>query len=179
MCDKMRFLMSPIAIIYIFRAPVKGRQIQRHSSIINLQPLSLPLRKKMASNFHARSNSLPSRPHPVILQCNENLDRLRASREASPSSSLLNHKLQGLQTLHDCVEKLIQLPLTQEALVHEPQDELLDGSLRLLDACNAAKDASLHTKECMRELQSILRRKRGGEVEITVEVRNSWPQGRL
>ncbi|KAK7312326.1 hypothetical protein VNO77_36104 [Canavalia gladiata] len=124
---------------------------------------------------HARSNSVPSTPHPVILQCNEHLARLGGSSDATSSSSLLSHKLRGLQDLHNCIEKLVQLPVTQEALVHEHQEkwvnELLDGSLRLLDTCTATKDALLHTKECTRELQSIIRRKRGGEVELKVEVK--------
>ncbi|CAL0304242.1 unnamed protein product [Lupinus luteus] len=127
------------------------------------------------SNFHARSNSLPSRPHPLILQCSEHLERVKASHETSSSSSMLSHKLGGLQDLHECVEKLVQLPLTHEALLHEPQqnwvDELLDGSLRLLDVCTAAKDSLLHTKECMRELQSIMRRRKGGEEGIIVEAK--------
>ena len=127
------------------------------------------------SHFHARSNSMPSRPHPLILQCNEHLDRLRSSNEASSSSSSLNHKLGGLQDLHECVEKLFQLPLSQEALNHEFQenrvDELLNGSLRLLDVCTAAKDSLLHTKECMREFQSVMRRRKGGEVELKAEVK--------
>ncbi|KAK7264282.1 hypothetical protein RJT34_31889 [Clitoria ternatea] len=129
------------------------------------------------SHFHARSNSLPSRPHPLILQCNEHLERLRSSNEtsSSSSSSLLNNKLQGLQDLHQCVESLVHLPLTQEALLHKPQeswvDELLDGSLRLLDVCTVAKDSLLHTKECMRELQSTMRRRRGEDVEITNEAK--------
>ncbi|XP_020216751.1 uncharacterized protein LOC109800375 [Cajanus cajan] len=120
------------------------------------------------SHFHVRSNSLPSRPHPLILQCNEHLDRLRASHETSSSCSSLSHKLGGLQDLHVCVENLFQLPLTQEALHHESQekwvDELLNGSLRVLDVCTATKDSLLHTKECMRDLQSIMRRRKGGEV---------------
>jgi len=127
------------------------------------------------THFHARSNSLPSRPHPLILQCNEHLDRLKASHETSSSSSSLSHKLGGLQDLHECVEKLFQLPLTQEALGRESQenwvDELLNGSLRLLDVCTTAKDSLLHTKECMRELQSIMRRRKGGEVELRAEIK--------
>ncbi|KAK7264283.1 hypothetical protein RJT34_31890 [Clitoria ternatea] len=129
-----------------------------------------PLNTK--SHFHARSNSLPSRPHPLFLQCNEHLDRLKASHETSSSSSWLNHKLGGLQNLHECVENLFQLSLTQEALYLEGQeDELLNGSLRLLDVCTAAKDSLLHTKECIRELQSIMRRRKGGEVEVRVEIK--------
>lgn len=123
-----------------------------------------------ASNFHARSNSFPSRPHPLILQCNEHLDRLRSSHQTSSSSSLLSHKLEGLQDLQESVENLVQLPLMQQAFLHEPNNQLLDGSLRLLDVCTTAKDSLLHTKECMRELQSCMRR-RVGEVELRTEVK--------
>ncbi|WJX42439.1 hypothetical protein P8452_29673 [Trifolium repens] len=127
-----------------------------------------------STNFHGRSISLPSRPHPLILKCNEHLNTLlKASNETS--SSLLCHKIDGLRDLIKSVEKLIQLPLTQDALVHEHQENwvnnLLDGSLRLLDVCSSAKDALIHTKECTRELQSIIRRKRGGEVEIATEAK--------
>ncbi|RDX65575.1 hypothetical protein CR513_55755, partial [Mucuna pruriens] len=122
---------------------------------------------------HARSNSLPSKPHPLILQCNEHLARLGAYETIS--SSLLRQNLTSLLDLHENIEKLVQLPLTQEALVQEHQekwvDDLLDGSLRLLDACTATKDALLHTKECTRELQSTIRRRRGGEVELIIEVK--------
>ncbi|XP_054785748.1 uncharacterized protein LOC129292211 [Prosopis cineraria] len=132
-----------------------------------------------ASDSHPRSNSLPSKPHPLILQCNEHLSRLEASTATTSSSSSLSssfgHKLSDLEDLHETVEKLVQLSLTREVLVQESQEnwveKLLDGSLRLLDACTAAKDALLHTKECAREVQSIMRRKRGGEMEVTVEVR--------
>ncbi|KAK7310628.1 hypothetical protein RJT34_08241 [Clitoria ternatea] len=127
-----------------------------------------PLNPK--SKFHGRSNSLPSRPHPLIQTCNEQLNSLRASGDTSSSPSMLTHNIRGLQDLIESVEKLVQLPLSQDSLLHE--DELLDGSLRLLDVCSAAKDALLHTKECTRELQSIIRRrKRGGEVELTAEVK--------
>ncbi|KAG4988374.1 hypothetical protein JHK82_030717 [Glycine max] len=130
------------------------------------------------SHHQSRSKSLPCRQHPLILQCNQHLGSLEASpsdNSTSSSSSLFRHKLTGLQTLHDCIEKLVRLPLTQEVLVQERQekwvDELLDGSLRLLDVCTVAKDSLLHMKECARELQSIMRRKRGGEMEVAAEVR--------
>ncbi|XP_054786840.1 uncharacterized protein LOC129293060 [Prosopis cineraria] len=127
------------------------------------------------SHNHVRSNSLPSKPHPLILQCHEHFSHFGAT-DATLSSSLLSLKLNNLQDLHDSIEKLVQLPLTQEALVREHQekwvDELLDGSLRVLDACTSAKDALLHTKECTRELQSIIRRRRGGnDVELATEVK--------
>ncbi|TYJ03548.1 hypothetical protein E1A91_A12G035700v1 [Gossypium mustelinum] len=116
----------------------------------------------MAASYHARSNSLPSRQHPIVSQIDENLNRLRASQSASTSSSI-GHNLSGLQDLHECVDVLLQFPLTQQALDQEKQremvEELLDGSLMLLDVCTTAKDALLQTKECTRELQSILRRR--------------------
>ncbi|XP_058782968.1 uncharacterized protein LOC131657607 [Vicia villosa] len=133
---------------------------------------SSPLNTK--SNFHGRSISLPSRPHPLILKCNQHLETLLKSSNETSSSSLLFHKIDGLRDLIKCVENLIQLPLTQDALIHEHQENwvsnLLDGSLRLLDVCSSAKDAVIHTKECTRELQSIIRR-RGGGTEVTAEAK--------
>ncbi|XWS55159.1 hypothetical protein CRYUN_Cryun10bG0151000 [Craigia yunnanensis] len=125
------------------------------TSPLNIQP-----------SYHYRSNSLPSRQHPITSQIDENLNRLRASQSASTSSSI-GHKLNGLQDLHEYVDMLLQLPVTQQALAQEQQrkwvEELLDGSLMLLDVCSVAKDALLQTKECTQELQSILRRRRGVE----------------
>ncbi|VVA30019.1 PREDICTED: Protein of unknown function DUF241 [Prunus dulcis] len=91
---------------------------------------------------------------------------------------ILIHKSQTnyrLQDLHECVENFLLLPLTQQALAQECGDkwinELLDGSLRLLDVCGIIKDALLQTKECTHELQSIMRRRRGGDMSFISEVR--------
>ncbi|PQM36036.1 uncharacterized protein Pyn_25747 [Prunus yedoensis var. nudiflora] len=126
--------------------------------------------------FHTRSNSFPSRPHPIVQEVDEHVCRLRSSEATSTSSSSISHKLSGLQDLHDCVDRLLQLPLTQQALAQEQNEkwanELLDGSLRLLDVSSSAKDAILQTKECVQDLQSIIRRTRGGEsAALTGEVR--------
>ncbi|EEF47150.1 uncharacterized protein LOC8265859 [Ricinus communis] len=131
----------------------------------------------MASSlFHARSDSLPSRPHPLMSELDDHLCRLRACEATSTSSTSISHKLSGLQDLHDCVDKLLLLPLTQQALAQQQNrkwiDELLDGSLRLLDVCNAAKDALLQTKEYTLELQSTIRRRQGGcNGDLSNEVR--------
>ncbi|CAL2279828.1 unnamed protein product [Prunus armeniaca] len=126
--------------------------------------------------FHTRSNSFPSRPHPVVQEIDEHLCRLRSSEATSTSSSSISHKLSDLQNLHDCVDRLLQLSLTQQALAQEQNEKwtnvLLDGSLRLLDICSTAKDALLQTKECIQDLQSIMRRTQGGECgALTTEVR--------
>ncbi|CAN1276155.1 hypothetical protein LINPERPRIM_LOCUS15932 [Linum perenne] len=118
-----------------------------------------------ATTFHARSNSFPSRPHPIVSEFDEQLCRLRQSQAASTSSSSsISHKLSGLQDVYDCVDKLIQLPSTQQAMIHD-QNELLDGSLRMLDMCNTAKDALSQMKESVVELQSAIRR-RQGELDV-------------
>uniref|UniRef100_A0A6N2K1Q4 Uncharacterized protein n=1 Tax=Salix viminalis TaxID=40686 RepID=A0A6N2K1Q4_SALVM len=126
------------------------------------------------NNSHARSKSLPSIENPVITQLDEHLRRFRASEDASTSSSF-SGKLSRLQDLHDCVNKVLLLPLVQQALAQENNekwvDEVLDGSLQILDLCNAAKDSLLQTTECMHELQSILRRRGYGEIGLSNEVK--------
>ncbi|CAK9316054.1 unnamed protein product [Citrullus colocynthis] len=128
------------------------------------------------NSHHVRSNSLPSKPHPFIDQVDEQLCRLKEASEAtsSASSSELCHKLNGLQDLHDSIDRLLRLPLTQHVLVEESDkksfNDLLEGCIRLLDLCDIAKDALLQTKECVHELESVLRRRRGGEMFIASEV---------
>ncbi|GMI88011.1 hypothetical protein like AT2G17070 [Hibiscus trionum] len=123
------------------------------------------------SNFHARSNSLPSRPHPLVTQIDEHLCRLKSNESAS-SSMILN--LSSLRDLYELVDSLLQLPVTQKSLAQQCNDkqvtELLNGSLKLLDACGVAKDALLQAKEDTKNLQSILRR-RGDGVGFTNEAK--------
>ncbi|XVF00786.1 hypothetical protein REPUB_Repub04eG0031500 [Reevesia pubescens] len=133
------------------------------TSSLNIQP-----------SYHSRSNSLPSRQHPIASQIDENLSRLRASEAASTSSSI-GHNLNGLQDLHECFDMLLHLPLTQQTLAQEQHrkwvEELLDGSLMVLDVCSIAKDGLLLTKNCTQELQSILRRRRAAELGLVNEVK--------
>ncbi|CAN6576354.1 unnamed protein product [Malus baccata var. baccata] len=119
---------------------------------------------------HTRSNSLPSRSHPFIPQFDEQLCRLKAS----PSSSI-SHRLNGFQDLLECVERFLLFPLSQQALAQECGDkwinELLDGSLRLLDECGIIKDALSQTKERTHELESIMRIRLGDDLSFMTEVR--------
>uniref|UniRef100_A0A7N0U7J3 Uncharacterized protein n=1 Tax=Kalanchoe fedtschenkoi TaxID=63787 RepID=A0A7N0U7J3_KALFE len=115
------------------------------------------------TRFHARSVSLPSRPHPTVPEYDEILCRLQSSGAASSSSSSIRNSLEGLQDLHDCLGSLMLLPESQQALAKECHgkyvDKVLGGSLRLLDLCGTVKESLLMTKECTQELQSSLRRK--------------------
>ena len=107
---------------------------------------SFVCKENMAAYQHTRSNSLPTRTHPIISEFNDQLRRLRDSEATSLSSTSINHKLNCLQDLHDCVDNLILLLFTQ-ALAKERHEklanEMLDGSLRLLDVCSIARDALL------------------------------------
>ncbi|WRX13737.1 Protein BPS1 [Theobroma cacao] len=120
--------------------------------------------------FFLVCNLLPSRPHPLIPQIDEHLCRLKSNEAASSSSPSIHEKQNGLRDLYELVDSLLQLPLTQKSLAQKCNDkqvnELLNGSLRLLDVCGVAKDALLQAKEDAQELQSILRRRRGDEAGV-------------
>ncbi|WVZ01775.1 hypothetical protein V8G54_022581 [Vigna mungo] len=78
-----------------------------------------------------------------------------------------------MQDLHDCIDKLLQLPLEQQALVRQCDgkwvDDLLEGSLMLLDICTTAKDCLLKSKQSLSDLKSFIRRKKGSENGFAVE----------
>ncbi|KAL9238470.1 hypothetical protein vseg_012887 [Gypsophila vaccaria] len=124
----------------------------------------------MASStvYHARSISLPSRPHPTAEQVTEQLCRLRSSQSASTSTTSVSHGLNGLKDLYDCVDELLQQSLSQN---HNAKwvDEVLDGSLRLLDICSASRDALQQSREHLQDVQSALRRRSSGELSIVKE----------
>ena len=66
----------------------------------------------------------------------------------------------GLKELYECFDDFLQLPSTQQALSVE---EALNGSLGLLDMCSTTRDFFSQMRECMQEIESSIRRKRGGE----------------
>ncbi|KAK7264279.1 hypothetical protein RJT34_31886 [Clitoria ternatea] len=126
------------------------------------------------SSLHIRCNSLPSAPHPLVSQFQEHLQRLKDSEATSTSlsSSSISQKLIGLQDLHNYADKLLQLPTTQQVLAVECSekwaDELLEGSLGLVDICSTAQDCLLQAKENIHVVHSVIRRK-GADNEFPVE----------
>uniref|UniRef100_A0A7N1A3I3 Uncharacterized protein n=1 Tax=Kalanchoe fedtschenkoi TaxID=63787 RepID=A0A7N1A3I3_KALFE len=113
------------------------------------------------THSHACSVSLPSRPHPLAPEFDKILCGLRSS-EAFTSASITS-QFNGLNDLHDCLHDLLLSLEAQKTLARECYErsvnEILDGSLRLLDGCEAAKSALLVTKHYVQELQSALRRR--------------------
>ncbi|XP_044508828.1 uncharacterized protein LOC123227771 [Mangifera indica] len=130
-----------------------------------------PSHLNLKSHFHARSNSLPSRSHPLVSQIDELLCRLRATEVTSSSTS---NCVNGLTDLYDLVNNFLLLPLTQQVLAQECNgrqvDELLDESLKLMDVCSTTRDALLQIKEDAQQLESILRRRRTNESVVSNQV---------
>ncbi|KAE9616503.1 hypothetical protein Lal_00035065 [Lupinus albus] len=126
------------------------------------------------NSLHIRSNSFPSAPHPLVSQVHDHLQILKDSEVTTASFSLssISQKLNGLQDLLEFADKLLQLPTIQQDLASECSekwiDDLLEGSLRLLDICGIAQDYLLQSKENMYEIRSALRRK-GADSGFTVE----------
>ncbi|KAL0351655.1 UNVERIFIED_CONTAM: hypothetical protein Scaly_1554200 [Sesamum calycinum] len=89
---------------------------------------------KMA-NLHVRSNSLPSKSHPIT-DVEDQLCRLRSSEGTSTSTTSVPATLASLRDLHD-------------------------ESLGLVDLCGFARDVLSLTKGSVQDLQSSIRRNRG------------------
>ena len=121
----------------------------------------------MAGKYHVRSISLPSRSHPTTLRLEEELNKLKtweATCSASTSDSICKG-LVGLEELYKSMDDLLNMSSAQRVLSqnqHEKYvEELLDGSVRLLDICGITRDTLLQIKEHVRSLQSALRRRKG------------------
>lgn len=146
--------------IFVLAIPLVSRTKKSQAKKMD----STPVRSK--SRYQARSVSFPSRSYPLVPQFNEHLSRLRASDCEATSSSLssISNRLTGLEDLYHSVNDLLLLPQNQQNLAQECNgkwvDMALDGYLKLLDACAATKEVFSQTKEDVRELHSVVRRKR-------------------
>ncbi|KAH7519845.1 hypothetical protein FEM48_Zijuj08G0080500 [Ziziphus jujuba var. spinosa] len=131
---------------------------------------------KSSSKYNSRSISFPARSHPSTQRVEEELNKLKASQETSSSKAeTICFGLSGLKELYSCIEELLNLPSTRQALAAQDQNEklvneLLDSSLRYLDVCSKIRDDVLAMKESVRELQSALRRRKVGDSNIESDV---------
>jgi len=112
--------------------------------------------------FHARSVSLPSTSHPQDVSTEDHLCRLSAY-QASPSSSSISQNLGEIKDLYEQMNKFIHFPHNKNALSNEKVEEVLEGSIALLDTSSLALDAVSQMKESLLDLKSSLRRGMDGE----------------
>ncbi|XP_051123963.1 uncharacterized protein LOC127246564 [Andrographis paniculata] len=95
----------------------------------------------------------------------DQLCRLKSSEAASTSASSVCANLDGLRVIHEGIGNLIQLSSIQQALSHgqgqEFVNEMLEGSLRIVDLCEFSRDIVRLTKESVQDLESSIRRNKG------------------
>ncbi|KAI4327811.1 hypothetical protein L6164_020229 [Bauhinia variegata] len=120
----------------------------------------------MASKCTVRSISLPSRSHPSVLRVEEELNKLKnwEAESKSTSGSVFNG-LSLLEELYICLDEFLNMGSTQQVISRrqgeEFVEELLDGSVRILDICGITRDTMLQIKENVQALHSSLRRRKG------------------
>ncbi|MBA0877708.1 hypothetical protein Goshw_005226 [Gossypium schwendimanii] len=121
-----------------------------------------------ASTGHVRSSSLPINTHPLVVSVEEQLTRLRASQQETSSS--MSNRLGGLKELYHRVDDLFQLQFPR-ALCIEHLEDVLDGSLRVLDVCGTIRYVLSRMREGLQGLESSLRRRTGRESCLEGEIR--------
>ncbi|XP_019182490.1 PREDICTED: uncharacterized protein LOC109177558 [Ipomoea nil] len=116
---------------------------------------------------HIRSISLPSRSHPSTQRVEEVLNNLKNMEISSMAADTVCNGLVGLGELHRCMDDLLNLPQTLQAIsqIHNKKwvDELLEKSVEVLDICGIANDTISQLKQHLREALSSLRRRRKGD----------------
>ncbi|KAI3665299.1 hypothetical protein L6452_43923 [Arctium lappa] len=122
---------------------------------------------------HIRSSSLTSISHPSTIQVEDKICKLKtweASTSTTPTADAICRGLLSLQGLYDCVDDLLTLPSTQQALTQNRymkfSNELLDQSISLLDVCGSLRDLLSEVKENVRDVQSAVRRRKD-DVRVT------------
>ncbi|XP_057975672.1 uncharacterized protein LOC131162990 [Malania oleifera] len=138
---------------------------------------------KHRGNYHLRSISLPVRSDRTTLRTEEELNKLKNwEADHCLSAEAVSAGISGMGALYRCIQDLLNLPLTQKALTqhqHEKWvDEVLDGSVIFLDICSNTRDSLLLLKEDVRELQSALRRRKGGDFSIGSNIFSTFVSSR-
>ncbi|CAF2067664.1 uncharacterized protein BNAC01G02980D [Brassica napus] len=125
-----------------------------------------------------RSVSLPTRIHPLSVKLRAALNRLSIWRRSSSSVSVsasfgsetLLVGLANLTELYGCVHELLESSYVRNTLRHHHKGKLLEdslnGSIVLLDVCEAAREVIVTMREHMMNLKSALRRKGSVEKEV-------------
>ncbi|CAJ1942257.1 unnamed protein product [Sphenostylis stenocarpa] len=118
----------------------------------------------MANKYHVRSISLPPRSHPSTVRVEEELSKLKTWEGTSTSTSESIHTgLSLLQDLYLSLDDLLNMASTQQVIsLHKCDkcvDEVLDGSMRILDICGITRDTMQQIKEIVQALHSSLRRR--------------------
>ncbi|GAU29852.1 hypothetical protein TSUD_223980 [Trifolium subterraneum] len=120
----------------------------------------------MASKYHVRSNSFPSQSHPSTTRIEQDLNKVKTWEATLTSTSdSITNGLSMLEDLYISLEDLLNMTSTQKAISHhqgeKSVEELLDGSVKILDICGNTRETMLQIKENVQTLHSSLRRRKG------------------
>ncbi|CAK8540072.1 unnamed protein product [Lathyrus sativus] len=120
----------------------------------------------MASKNHARSNSFPSQSHPNSTRIEQELSKIKTWETTSTSTSdSITIGLSLLEDLYTSLEDFLNMTSTQKVISrHQGEnfvEDLLDGSVKILDICGITRDTMLDIKENVEALHSSLRRRKG------------------
>ncbi|MED6136623.1 hypothetical protein PIB30_057674 [Stylosanthes scabra] len=114
----------------------------------------------MASKSHVRSNSFPNGSHPSSMKVQEDLSNLRTWESTSTSTSesiCIGFSL--LQDLYVSLDDLLIVSSTQKVISQKHGDqcfeEIMDGSVRILDICGITRDPFTHLLEGERMIQPL------------------------
>lgn len=134
---------------------------------------------KHSYRYGIRSISLPTRSHPSTVSVEEELNKLQSWEQSSSSRvEAICFGLSGLVELYKCIEDLLKLPLTQQALSHHQNekwvDELFDCPVRFLDILGETRDSIMLMKGNVQEFQSALRRRKVGDMVIERHISAYW-----
>ncbi|CAN6198794.1 unnamed protein product [Urochloa humidicola] len=114
----------------------------------------------MAACQQLRSTSLPLRPHALVQELDDELQRLRPGASASsPSPAALAARLGDA---YGRIEELVMLPGGRDALSsarwRRAVESALDASVAALDLCERARDAAASAKQHVRAARRAVRR---------------------
>ncbi|CAK8540039.1 unnamed protein product [Lathyrus sativus] len=120
----------------------------------------------MATKNHVRSNSFPSQSHPNSTRIEQELSEIKTWETTSTSTSdSITTGLSLLEDLYTSLEGFLNMASTQKAISqHQGEnfvEELLDGSVKILDICGITRDTMLDIKENVQALHSSIRRRKG------------------
>jgi len=127
-----------------------------------------------STKYHVRSNSFPSQSHPNSTRIEQELTRIKTWEASSTSTSdSITNGLYLLEDLYISLEDLLNMTSTKKLVSHHQGEkfveELLDGSMKMLDICGITRDTMLQIKENVQSLHSSLRRRKGySSIETSV-----------
>ncbi|OIW09633.1 hypothetical protein TanjilG_28232 [Lupinus angustifolius] len=132
----------------------------------------------MANKYNIRSISLPCRSHPSTVIVEEELNKFK-TWEATCTSFSISIGLSLLEDLYVGLDDLLNMASTQHVITqHKGEkcvEEVLDGSMRILDICGITRDTLLQIKENVQALHSSLRRRKGeSKIEESVGQYNAF-----